>query len=250
MTNDRGAVEPKIILIDIETCPHEVLCFGNKWEPKVIKYNKFSSILSFGWKELGGETKVIATWDYNPKNVRDDRRLCQEIRKVLSSADIVIAHNGRAFDLRTINSRFAHNDVKPTTFKQIDTLLMARNCFEFPSNSLDDLAGYLGLGGKLPHTGKDLWIGCLKGIRKDQKMMKRYNGHDVDLLELTYLRLRPFATNHPRLDYYTRREECPTCQSPNIKRNGFSYLATGKRQIMECQSCGTHFKTGKLLKAA
>jgi RNase_H superfamily len=248
-----GKSEVRTLLLDIETAPSRGFVWG-KWEQNVIAFDKHWFLLSFAYQWLGEKKiHVLSLPDYHGYKPGEDcsKPMLQEIRSLLCEADAVVAHNGRAFDTKAINAAFARHHIKPAgLYKQIDTLMMARNFFRFTSNSLDDLAEFLGIGRKLSHAGKDMWLGCYYGDKKQWTQMKKYNAHDVFLLEHCYLRLRPFATNHPRMDYYTRREECPTCQSTHIKRDGFSYVASGKRQLMECQKCGAHWKTGKLIKAA
>jgi hypothetical protein len=48
------------------------------------------------------------------------------------------------------------------------------------------LGHFLGIGRKLNHTGKALWLGCMSGDPKSWKKMRRYNQQDVRLLEAVY----------------------------------------------------------------
>lgn len=178
----------------------------------------------------------------------NDLELVRSLWDVVNFADIIVAHNGDAFDIKKTNARFIHHDLPPpSTYKTIDTLKIARKHFKFESNSLNDLASYLELGSKLPHAGFRMWKGCMAGDTEAWEMMKQYNVHDVTLLEQVYLKLRPWASEHPNLNMYTHEDNCPTCQSPKVQRRGFSYAKTQVRQRFQCTSCGSWY-TGRLVK--
>src|SRR5712664_1835689 len=93
--------------------------------------------------------------------------------------------------------------------------------FRFDSNKLDDLARYLGVGRKLPHTGFHLWKGCMSGDREAWKTMKDYNKQDVILLENVYYRIRAWDKNHPSVN--RGQEACPVCAGTDTHKRGFSY---------------------------
>lgn len=243
---------PKIILIDLETSPSLSWVFGF-YETNVIAVEKDWRILSFAWKELGGnKTYVRALSDY-PKykrDIDDDKTLVLDLWKVIDEADIIIAHNGDKFDLPKANARFIYHGLNPPSpYKTIDTLKIARRNFKFDSNRLDDLVRYLKIGKKLATEGfKNTWLGCLKGDLKAWKIMCRYNVHDVDLLEEVYLRLRSWTGTHPNLDNFTKTGNCPVCQSNKIQRRGWNVSKTGKKERLHCQSCSAWFTGSKLIK--
>jgi hypothetical protein len=229
-------------LFDIETAPNLGYVWG-MWEQNVIDFSKHWYMLSFAYKWLG-EKKIHthALPDYSTHYKRDgecDAKLAADLWKVFDEADVVIAHNGDRFDIRKANARFVtHGLAPPSPYKSVDTLKLARKHFKFDSNKLDDLGGYLGVGRKLPHTGKHLWLNCMRGDEKSWRLMRRYNAHDVALLENIYLKLRPWATIHPNLTHYSRRPGCPTCQSENTQRRGRVVTRTGYRNRFQCMDCG------------
>ncbi len=251
MTTEQSRA-PRITLIDTENAPNLGYVWG-KWEQNVIEYKSNWYFLSFAHKELGSKTiKCHTLPDYSPwkKDREDDKALVEAMWHVLDQSDIVIAHNGDRFDLRKANARFvAHGMKPPSPYKSIDTLKIARRFFQFDSNRLDDLGQYLGVGRKLPHTGKHLWFGCMAGDPKAWATMKKYNIQDVSLLERIYLKLRPWATTHPNINHLSRcADACPTCQSKNIQYRGFSFTRTGQRQRLQCRDCGKWATTGGLIK--
>jgi len=180
--------------------------------------------------------------DYKP-GIIDDRKLIAEVWKVLDEADIVIAHNGDAFDIKKIFARFAYYGLKPPSpFKTIDTLKAARRRFKFDRNNLDELGKYFQVGRKKETTGLKLWLNCMKGDMQAWARMKRYNVGDVTLLKRVYLRLRPYIDNHPSLNLIDRiknEQRCPSCKGTRIQRQGWRMSAHGRYPRLQCQDCGS-----------
>ena len=174
------------------------------------------------------------------------QQLVQSLADLLDEADISIAHNGINFDDRMANTFFITNGVdRPSPRKSIDTLRVARRKFRFPSNSLDDLGEYLGLGGKAETTYGSIWEDFISGDAEAAELMRRYNERDVELLEDIYLKLRPYIDNHPNMGQYLQKPGiCPTCAKENtlIKR-GTADRVNGPVQQWHCKpargGCGT-----------
>lgn len=243
-------MSPKIALIDIETAPINGLTW-TMFEANVLHVIQPTYMLCFAVKWLGQKkTKTYALCDY-PEFAIDktnDKPLVQDIWNILDQADIVIAHNGDSFDIKKINARMIVHGLKPPSpFKTVDTLKFARRTFKFDSNKLDNIGRYLQVGRKIPHTGMALWLGCMNGDAKSWKVMRRYNAQDVDLLESVYLKLRPWAENHPKLTAYDGRSGCPKCLSPRMQRRGVRVQKTRKYERFQCQDCGS-WDTGAIVK--
>lgn len=194
-------------------------------------------------------TKTFALPDYvrYRRDKHDDKDLCKELFKALDQADIVVAHNGDAFDIKKINSRLAvHGFNPPSPFKTVDTLKLARRVFKFDSNKLDNLGRYLGEGRKIPNTGAALWRGCAAGDEASWRTMRKYNAQDVDLLVNVYDRLKGWSPNHPDRRLYKNNPGCPTCESTNVQRRGFNFAKTRKSERFQCRDCGAWF-SGKII---
>lgn len=148
-------------------------------------------------------------------------------------------HNADNFDYKKLNAAFLkYGLAPPKPVKMIDTLKAARRIAKFPSNKLDDLGHTLGLGRKLPHTGKHLWTACMNGDRKAWRKMGAYNIQDVVLLERVYLKLRPYIPNHPNLNLISRRNACPKCGGKRFWKRGWLYTKTMEKQRLQCTECG------------
>ena len=240
---------PKILLADIETAPI-IMAAWTTFEANAVWVERDTFILSFACKWLDGKVQSYALPDYSwyKRHKHDDIKLVKRLWKYLDEADVVIAHNGDAFDIKKINSRLAvHGFKPPSPYKTIDTLKIARSVFKFDSNKLDNLGRYLREGRKIPNTGAALWRGCIDGDPKSWRIMRRYNEQDVLLLERVYNRLKPWAKRHPDLTLYTSDYGCPVCQSRHVTRQGILIRIKSKVERLKCGNCG-HWFQGKLVR--
>lgn len=231
---------PKILLLDIETLPNLGYTW-QKYEQNVIDFVQEFCIATFVAKWLGSKTliaKKLPDYKGYKAGSYDDKALLQDIRNLLDEADIVIAHNGDAFDFKVLNSRFIYHRIPPPApYGTIDTKKLAKGVGRFNSNKLDDLGRYFGEGRKL-QTSFKLWLDCINGVKSAWNKMLRYNKQDVLLLEKVYLRLRPYAKLHPNLGAYTSKPVCPRCQSRKIEWRGYAVTTSRRYRRFQCKGCG------------
>lgn len=243
---------PRVLFVDIETAPI-IAAVWTVYEANTVWIERDTYIMSFAARWMDEKkTKTYALPDY-PLYRRDkhnDKALCKALHKLLCEADICVAHNGDAFDIKKINSRLmVHGFKPPTPYKTIDTLKIARRVSKFDSNKLDNLGRYLGEGRKIPNTGAALWRGCYNGDEKSWRIMRRYNAQDVDLLVRVYDRLKAWAPSHPDLRMYQAKFNpiaCPTCESINTRRAGVHVKLKSKVQRHMCKDCGHWFLGAKI----
>jgi hypothetical protein len=250
---------PRVLLFDLETSPNQANVWA-KWETNVLgDFIQERMIISFSWKWLGeSKVHVLALPDFygyrkyvDKAFVRkmDNRKLIEKLHGLFCAADILVAQNGNAFDIKIASAEFIRLGLNPPPpHKTVDTLLVARSKFKFTSNSLDDLGASLGLGRKIHTGGFGLWTGCLKGEKKSWDLMTKYNMQDVVLLEKVYLKLRPWMTNHPNLNVLDGGGGCPICKSTKIQSRGWQISPTGRQRRYQCMSCGK-WSRGTLEKA-
>ena len=219
----------KELLFDIEISPNLAYVW-EKYEQDVIAFEKERELISFAYKWTGDKKiKAYCLNDLTPF------QLTKKLHELFEEADIIVAHNGDEFDIKMANSFFAHFGLKPPKpFRTIDTLKIARKCFKFNSNKLNDLGIYLGEGEKVDTGGFKLWLKCLKGDRHAWQKMKEYNKRDVELLEKVYHKLKPWG-NTPTLEIGMK---CPSCGSDNINKRGWIFNRVFKTQRYRCMSCG------------
>jgi len=231
----------KILLYDLETTPRKVYVWA-EYEQNVLKVVEESYILCFAYKWLGDKmTKVIALPDFKgyKKNKRNDYHLVKKLHGLMEEADIVMGQNSDKFDNRWSNKQFIKHKLKPVShFNSIDTLKIARKYFNFPSNRLDSLGEFLGIGRKVAHEGKNLWFKCMDGEKKAWKDMIRYARQDVVLLEEIYLRFRPWVENHPNVAIHEHEIACTKCGSYNMQKRGKQRTRISVFQRYQCQDCG------------
>jgi DNA polymerase elongation subunit (family B) len=249
---------PKVLFLDIETAPVIIASWATRPPYAGAVYvlrDTYILMVSYKWAHEK-TVKAICLPDFPryKRHKHDDTHLCSAVHKLLDTADIVIAHNGDAFDIKKINSRLITNGFKPPSpYKTIDTLKMSRGAFKFDSNKLDNIGRYLKEGRKLPNTGSALWKSvCEEHDLKAWKEMRRYCKQDTVLLASVYERIKPWAKNHPNMGMYRAVRDrppgipCPTCESSNTQRRGIAVKLSTRRHRFQCQDCGSWF-SGKPL---
>jgi hypothetical protein len=177
--------------------------------------------------------------DYKPNKFSQEQQLIQDLWELVDTADILIAHNGRSYDFKRMNAQFIKcNLPPPSPAQKIDTRLAAKEVFGFDSNSLDNLCQFLNLGKKMETGGYDLWRQCMENNPTAWARMKKYNAHDVILLEKLYLKLRPWMPKHPNLSLFTDRMACPKCGKRALISRGVYRSTTRTYQKYSCKECG------------
>lgn len=233
--------EVKILLLDIETAPMKAYVWS-RWRQNIYLEQTISEWFMLCWSAKWLDESEVFGNRLNGKEVKEenDKRIVSELWNYLDEADIVIAHNGKRFDIPKINTRFIVNDLPPTSpYKQIDTKEVAAKQFGFSSNKLDALLTYFGEENKLD-TDFELWAKCMDGDEEALEYMFVYNKKDVTQLEKVYLKLRPYIKGHPNLGVYSMLEEhqCGHCGSTDLVPNGYTYTNTSKYNTYRCLNCG------------
>lgn len=232
----------KILVLDIETAPKVAYVwrfFKENISAKQVK--EHGHMMSFAAKWLGGDEIF-----YEECRKDDDKLIVEKMCHLLDQADMIIAHNGERFDMKQIRARAVVNGIKPPSpVKVIDTLLIAKREFSFPSNSLEYLTNVMGCkvrkGGHKKFPGFELWLECLRGNEEAWSEMREYNIIDVLALEELYLKLRPYDTKHPNLAVYAENKEepvCPKCGGTHVQWRGYAYTSVGKYHRYQCNDCG------------
>lgn len=236
---------PRIGTLDIETSPIEAYVWS-LWKVNIglNQIIKEWSVMSYCYKDLG-KKKIHYDDTSQEADPRDDRRLMQGLHDLLSTVDIIIAQNGKAFDLKKINARFIELGMLPVApIKVIDTMLIAKDVAKFTSNRLAWLSEHLTDTPKDEHKefpGMELWSECLKGNPRAWKVMKKYNCIDVPATEKLYLKLRPYMVGHPNVAAYYNDDNtrCPRCGSTDLKVMAKPALTqVSEYTRYQCSSCG------------
>jgi len=239
----------KRLFLDIETCP----CIGSFWRPgyKVrltgdnIETHARIITAAYKWQR---EPKVHALEWSRPKKgdpfSQSDEKLVQLLVPVLDEADEIIAHYGDGFDVPWIRTRALYHGIITGVWKTVDTKAWACKHFLLPTNKLDDIAQYLGLGKKLK-TEYDLWRDIT--FKDDQKKLRRmieYNKHDVELLEKVYDHLKRYSPppTHAGVHEGKGKYTCPECGGNPKHRARPMTSATGTvKHQMYCGRCPRYY---------
>jgi DNA polymerase elongation subunit (family B) len=225
----------KILLLDIETAPHQVYVWS-LWDQGVQIDRLIEPKRTLCWAaKWFGQTTI------HFKDERDGKkRMVQGIHRLMSEADIIITYNGRKFDLPVLNNEFIKYGFAPVRpNKHIDLYQTAKAQFQLASNKLSYVAEFLELSKtKIKHKGFALWRGCLAGNAEDWATMKEYNIGDVALLEQLYIRLRPWVKNHPDVRPDVRTEHCADCGSDHVHKKGHRETKEFSIVRLHCQDCG------------
>jgi hypothetical protein len=233
---------PKVLLLDIETTPLQVHCWGT-WKQRIGHEQVINDwfMLSYSAKWLFDSKMYGSVLTPEEALHKDDSRIARELWKLFDQADVLIGHNILGFDLPKAQTRFLLNKLAPPSpFRVIDTLKVAQQNFRFASNKLDYI-GQLLLNDKKIHTEYQLWLRCLDGDATSLEEMLTYNKKDVLLLEEAYVFLRPYIKNHPNMGIYQESIEpsCPTCGSTNIDECGHYTTSVNRYLAFRCKDCGS-----------
>jgi hypothetical protein len=245
---------PKVLILDIETAPIVAHCWG-LWDQNIglNQIKKDWHLLSFTAKWLGdAPNKAIYMDQRNSKNIEDDKKLLDKIWELLDSCDILLTQNGKKFDHKKVNSRFVLNGMKPpSSYKHIDTLVIAKKHFGFTSNKLEYMSDKLCVKykkqTKRKFAGFELWKECLAGNKAAWAEMEKYNRYDVLALEELYHKLIPWDNSIDFNVYSDGLETVCKCGSKDFNKKGFFFSPVGKFQRFKCNDCGAETRSRKNL---
>lgn len=236
---------PRICFFDLETSAALVYAFGRHkiFINQDAIHTEGGKILVAGYRLLGEDkTKVI----YNKSEIRqgEDYLICAQLWEIFNNSDVVIAHNAKQFDVKMLEVRCLANGLPPLpTVQVIDTLEIAKKKFRFPSNKLDSLAAYLGVGRKVTHSGIDLWVKVQQGDEKALGDMVTYCEGDVDLLVDIFLALRGrglVSGFNAALYYDDELTRCRACGHTELEHTGrIITTPSGVYNEIRCTECET-----------
>jgi len=246
LTDGKAIGGPRILFVDIETAPVRAAVW-RIWQENVglEQIDTDWHLLSYSAKWLGDD-RVYYDDQSRAANIEDDTPLLEQLHALLDEADIVIAHNGRKFDLPKIRARLIIQGFKPfKPVKVIDTLEVAKKQFGFTSNKLAWLSEILLENKKEEHKefpGFTLWAECINGNRRAWREMKKYNVQDVFALEELYLKFRPWIPHHLNVGIYGDHSErtCSRCGSHDLQLVGTVPTNVNVYPLYACKACGGH----------
>lgn len=240
--------EVKVLFIDIETAYMIV----RSWECGKVYINPSNVIadwfmLCFSAKWLGDKDIISHRVTESEAVERDDERIIRLMWRYMDKADVIIAQNGKEFDIKKLNSKFIEYGLnRPSPYLVVDTLEQARKIAKFSSNKLDFLSDKLFQSRKTT-TNNQLWIDCENGDLTALKKMSDYCNKDVLLLEKLYLKIRSWIVSHPNLALLTGKDDvCPVCLHDVITWDAGSFTTNVSQfEIGRCKKCGSLLRKNK-----
>lgn len=238
---DNGKKIPAVLLLDIETCPM-LLYAWTLFKPRVSYENIVQDWCILSWAAKWLHRPEVFSDVISPKEVatRNDKRICESLFKMMEQAEIIIAHNGKRFDIRKINSRFLiHSIRQPSPYQVIDTLTESRRNFAHSSHRLDYIGQIICRKEKL-YTDFKLWVKCVNGDQEALNYMDTYCRQDILLLEDVYMQMRGWIKSHPNLNLYgeTTEPHCHICLSEDITNCGEYFTSASVFDSVRCNKCG------------
>lgn len=238
--------EPRVLILDIETAAAVALTFGrfkiNLGQENIVSEGGW--IICASWRWLGEEKVHSIQLTKDEVTSCDDSHIVATFWELYEEADVIVAHNSLQFDHKVIQARAAFNGFPPLpTVKVLDTLVLAKKHLRLPSNKLDSIGEYFGLGRKIDNGGISLWKRVQSGDQSAMKEMVDYCKQDTELLTQVYLRLR--AIGHAGSDfnaalyYDDEKTRCRRCGSEHVHPTGRT-SNTGLSVFNEfrCDDCG------------
>ena len=234
----------KRLFFDIETSYCEGWFWRASFKTSIGHHQilKQSKIICICWKWQGSKKVHYLKWDEN----QNDKAMCKAFKDVLLDADEVVGHNGDKFDLKWLRTRFLYHGVTSLPkIKSLDTLKFARSQFSFPSNRLDAIGEYLGVGRKIDTGGIELWHDIIQKKKASaMKKMVDYCKQDVVLLEKVFQKLEGYNTPKTNVAVFAGgdKADCKYCASDNTRIKDRRISAAGNVSVvMECNDCKKYY---------
>jgi hypothetical protein len=242
---------PRILIFDTETAAATALTFG-RFKVNLSQDNILDNggwVLCASWRWLGSNVKESIYLTPKEVQAKDDSRIVAKLFELYEDADAVLAHNSLGFDHKVVQARAIFNNFPPLPqVKVLDTLQLARKYLKLPSNRLDAIGEFFGLGRKVSTGGISLWRKVQEGDVQAMKDMVTYCEQDVDLLYDIYLRTRQLGRAgsdfNAALYYDDDQTRCRVCGSADVEPTGRN-VTTSVSIFAElrCNDCGAVHRT-------
>lgn len=234
---------PKILIYDIETAPILAWVWSN-WQTNVIRTKEDWYVLSVqhSWFDPDVEPEDMDIhFERKALAKGNDRALAKHAWRLIDEADVIVAHNGDSFDLKKLNARFLKYGLGlPSPAIQIDTKKEAKRHLNLASYSLAEIGRYFGLGDKTPHTGFDMWEGCMNNDPESWAMMEKYGSQDVRLLASVFRFFFP-SMNYPgragnrfNMQQWSGNYSCTMCGHDRTESRGKYRTKAGWKRTRRC----------------
>lgn len=200
-----GKRKLRVLFWDLESSLIEGYFFGI-WQQNipVTSIKKHAHLLSNSWAFDDGEVQGVRL---SPDDVRtgNDLHVVVDMIQAIEKADLIVTFNGKKFDVKLLNTRALFWGLPPIKYpKHIDLMQDAKRMFKFPSNSMQNISMYLGLGGKIQTGGIGLWQRCAnyedwQDCDDALETMLKYGKGDIKATRDLYTRIKGWSKNTPNI---------------------------------------------------
>lgn len=197
------------------------ICFAAGW------YGAKAKTFHAAWEEGGADAMYEAAFE------------------LYDQADLVMTYNGVGFDNRHLTSGWTERGMgRPSTWKDIDLLKVARQSQGWESKTLDSVCKRLGVPTKVDKYSVEVARAAMAGDVKAQRKLKRYNLGDVDILSPVYAALMSHIKGHPHVapSLGLERPTCPRCASTDVERVGTYTPGVYNYPEFKCRTCSGPFR--------
>ncbi len=232
---------PVIVIVDIETRPHEVYAWSmwnqNHTPSQLIRPG---GVMMFAAKTYGeDDIESHCEWDNYDSMIR-------RAHEIYSRADYVVTYNGRSFDNKHLQAAWALAGLPPPSpWRDVDLLKTVRK-FNLPFRKLGYVAEALGLmEAKSDSGGMDTWREIIRpsSVEAEAEARQRmvdYCRQDVAVTENLFTALLPWIDGL-NIPLHMGDEEsdalCTRCGSPSVQRRGWAYTTTFRYRRYQCTAC-------------
>jgi hypothetical protein len=237
-----------VVGFDLETSPSQFYGWGTGEQyvdvKTLVKGTETKVITAQYMNSLEKKPKYLE-WHWSKEKGGDDRKVVEGIAEIVNKADIVIAQNGKSFDIRVLQERAKVLRCTPINVDfMIDTLTYSRSSFRSMSHRLDYRSKQYGLGGKHTMNMQD-WIDIVEGRTKPQTKMVPYGLKDVvDMdkmfwLDLPYAQLpKSTVSKILKLIGSHNKLSCPECAAKRQSKFNCEKLNAKKFKCLNCSYKG------------
>lgn len=236
-----------ILYWDTETSPHLSAHWGF-WGENIGKGStvRQAGMLSHAWAWGDGE---IYSSVLTPEEAMtgDYSRLVHEMWHLLDNAAVVVAHNGKKFDIKRANAEFIKIGLPPPSpYKVYDTLQVAKKHFRFSRNDLDSLCDLLKIPyRKVKNEGMPLWVRCIQGDPQALADMETYNRGDIPTLRELFKKFLPWDNQGINFALLGgNMNNCPHCNENSLVETDKNVYSNNRRyKLYRCTRCGANARS-------
>ena len=239
------AKNAKILFYDIETSRNYVWSWRTGYKLNITHEQilKERAIICVSYKWENEDETYTLHWDKE----QDDKFLIEQFVNVLNEADLIVAHNGDAFDIKWLRGRAAHHRIPMLPrYKQYDTLKAALKLFNLNSYALAYLAKFLNVGDGKIRTRPGLWEDvCEANDRNALLEMIEYCEKDVVVLQKVYDVIKMYDNNVMHEGVLKGEIKATSPYNGNISIKHIKEVTTAagtKKHVMQDIETGRYFE--------